>query len=272
MDYTYIDSFILGLVQGLTEFLPISSSGHLVLAKEILNVNNIPLTFDIFFHFATLLAVLTWFRADITNIMRSFCSEGAGVFRGAGFSGFRSNADIRIVFYIVIGTIPAALAGLLFKDRIEELFNAPVIVSYLLIITGLVLLSTRWCESGSKEISHRNAIIIGIVQAFSLLPGISRSGTTITAGLWTGVKPELSAKFSFYLAIPAILGAVILEFSSTPFQEIQANLLLLLTGGIAAYISGYFAISLIMKVIIRGKFFFFGVYCLITGIISIILL
>jgi len=273
MDFTYSDSILLGLVQGLTEFLPISSSGHLVLAKQVLSVSDVPITYDIFFHFATLLAVLTWFFKDIVILVIAFFHGLNSILRGPGWKQiYSTDTGVRLIAAILIGTIPAVFVGLLLKDTIEDLFTDPSAVSVFLLITGFILLSTRWTKKGTGDVSIRKALIIGCGQALALFPGISRSGTTITAGLWSGIRPEKAAKFSFLLAIPAIFGAAVLEFSSVSAEMLKSEAFLLLSGGFAAYISGLIAISVVMRIVEQGKFFWFGIYCIFIAVVSLSLI
>jgi len=268
MDVTYGDSVILGLIQGLTEFLPVSSSGHLVLAKNILSVPDMPLTFDIFFHFATLLAVVTLFRGDIVRMIAAFFRGIFTFSRGGLRSAYTQDRDFRLAVFVIAGTAPAACAGFLFRGAITAFFTNPHAVSGFLVVTGLILISTRWSPRSSSDISAGRALLIGCGQALALLPGVSRSGTTIAAALWTGVEPEQAVKFSFFLAIPAILGATAAEALSLPPDVLKSELFLLITGGITAYVSGLLAIILLIRIVMRGRFFWFGVYCIAVGILT----
>jgi len=273
MDFSYIEIIILGIVQGLTEFLPISSSGHLVLAKNVLSIQEVPVTYDIFFHFATLLAVVTWFFSDINRMLKTVYYGIPAAIKKENIRFFyRQNADFRLVWYIIIGTIPAAFTGILFEDTIKSLFSSPHAVSIFLIITGCILLSTRLITKQQSEISAVKALIVGVGQAVALFPGVSRSGTTISTALWTRISPERAAKFSFFLSIPVILGAVLVEFASVPLEMLKSQVVMLLVGGAAAFFSGLVAISIVMKVIVRGKFFWFGIYCLLLGGVSLIMI
>ncbi|MFC1564303.1 undecaprenyl-diphosphate phosphatase [candidate division KSB1 bacterium] len=271
MTFDVLDSIILGLVQGLTEFLPVSSSGHLVVMKNLLDITEAPLMFDIFFHFATLLSICTVFRSDIKriilsliNLMKSLPDSGA-----KRKESFETN-EIKLVYNLIAGTIPAVIAGLLFKDRIEQFFSSTSAVAAAFLITGLVLLTTKIVKVKDEKLTVKRSVIIGIFQAAALFPGISRSGTTITSGMWTGIRPEEAVKFSFFLAIPAILGANILEFSGLSLEFLKQEILLLAVGGIAAYVSGLAAIKIVMKLIQTGRFFIFGIYCILLGIITFI--
>ena len=267
----FSDSIILGLIQGLTEFFPVSSSGHLVFAKALLGVGDIPLFYDIFFHFATVLAILTYFKRDIFALVHGLVKYIAIVIGGGKNDADESVAkNARLAFYLIIGSIPAALAGLTFEDYIKSFFTSPGLVAVFLTITGIILLSTIWLKSNEKPVSRISALSIGLMQAFALFPGISRSGITIVTGLWLGIKPLDAVKFSFFLAVPIILGANILEFSSVPLYTINEEILTLLAGGIASYLSGLFAISIVLKLVGKARFHLFGVYCVLAGIIAYI--
>ncbi len=263
MDFSIIDAVTLGLIQGFTEFLPISSSGHLVLAKNTMGIIEVPILFDVFYHFATLLSIFAVYRKDIKNIFDSFL----------GLTGIIKNdsidkENINLIKCLIIGTIPAGTAGLLFEDQIKGFFNSVEAVSIALMITGLILISTKFIKYGEKNYKTGSAIIVGLCQVLALFPGISRSGTTITGSLWLRIKPQDAVKFSFFLAIPVVLGANILEFSHISVEELKSSILLLLSGGTAAFISGYAAILAVKRLIETGKFFVFGIYCILIGIIS----
>lgn len=267
----YSDSIILGLIQGLTEFFPISSSGHLVFTKALLGVGDIPLFYDIFFHFATVLAILTYFKRDIFALTHGLVKYISIVLRGGKNDADESiTRNARLAFYIIIGSIPAALAGLTFENYIKSFFTSPGLVAVFLIITGIILLSTVWLKSNEKPVSRVSALLIGLMQSFALFPGISRSGITIVTGLWLGIKPLDAVKFSFFLAVPIILGANILEFSSVPINTVNEEMLTLLAGGIASYFSGIFAIAIVLKIVRNTRFYLFGVYCVLAGIIAYI--
>ncbi|MBN1999384.1 undecaprenyl-diphosphate phosphatase [candidate division KSB1 bacterium] len=261
----------LGVIQGLTEFLPVSSSGHLVLGETLLGIKEQDITFEIFVHFGTLLAVITVFYKDILNIILAFFSRQ--IF-SPGFSDYyRKNADFRLAIYLIIGTIPAVFVGLLFKDQIEQLFQDPRLVCAMLIVTGFILLSSLITHRSSKELGIFNTVIIGIAQAFAILPGISRSGSTIVTGLHLKLNPLQAARFSFLLSIPAILGATLLEIVGIIHNGISIeNFLALAAGTIAAYISGYIAIESLLSIIRKGKLYLFSPYCILLGVTGLLLL
>jgi undecaprenyl-diphosphatase len=253
---SFIVAIILGIVQGLTEFLPVSSSGHLALAQHLIpgfDVEEVGVVFDLLLHVATLMAVLIYFRKRLLSLL------------GAVFDKSRTE-ERRLIFLLFISTLPIVAVGFLFKDQVEGVKNHPVVVSALLCVTGLVLFIPGWLKSRADgDHSPRSAIIMGIGQAFALLPGISRSGTTIAAGMLAGVRPSLAAEFSFLLAIPAIGGAMVLkmkDLSSIPTDQLAPYA----AGMVAAFITGLLAIYAVLAVVRRGKFAYFGFYCLAVGI------
>ena len=192
---TILEAVILGIIQGLTEFLPISSSGHLVLGQELLGISIPGNSFEVVVHLGTLCSVLIVFWPDIWELITSI----------------RSTTSQKYILGIVIATIPAVLIGLLFKDIISEAFDNIRVVSITLLITGLILFTTKYINIKDINISLGRGLLIGIAQAAAIIPGISRSGVTISAGMHLGVSPDKAAKFSFLLAIPAIAGAGIIN-------------------------------------------------------------
>jgi undecaprenyl-diphosphatase len=254
-----LTAFLLGLIQGLTEFLPISSSGHLVLAERLLHIEHQDLAFIVFVHFGTMLATITAFRREVVSILRS----------GGRFAVGRttwSDPYLRILVFILLGTIPAAVVGLLFEERIEAVFSNPLIVSCMLLITGLILWFTRYLTAGKKAIGVLETIAVGCAQALAILPGISRSGATICAALYGKVEKTTAVEFSFLLALPAILGATGLKvldlFHRPPTGEAAVSLLI---GLLTAYLSGYVAIVFLLRAVRQGKLHLFSYYCWALG-------
>jgi len=248
---SYLDAIILGVLQGLTEFLPISSSGHLVLAQAVLKVKQAGVSFEVLVHLGSLLAVVVYFRAAILRLFQSLWRADLTVER-------------KLVIYIIIGTIPAVVAGLLLKDFFESAFSNPVMTSVMLLVTGVILVATRFVKPGAKQVSLPSAIIMGIGQALAILPGISRSGTTISAGMFTGTQPSRAAEFSFLLAIPAILGAVVLKLGD--LASIDSSLVMQYSVGVVTtFVASLFAVYAVLKVIKKGKFVYFGYYCFAAG-------
>jgi undecaprenyl-diphosphatase len=262
---------ILGLVQGFTEFLPVSSSGHLVLGKALFGIQEQGIAFEVFVHFGTLLAVVTVFFHELWNIILSpFTSPG--MFSGLA-KKYHSDSNFQMLIYLLIGTIPAGLIGVLYKSKIEQAFSNPKLTCIMLFCTGLVLLSTIKSWKGYKEVSLWKALVIGLAQAVAILPGISRSGSTISTGLHLKLNGEKAATFSFLLSVPAILGATILKFKDIIETGITSDLFILLAAGtIASYFSGYVAIESLLKIVRQGKLYWFAPYCLIIGLAGFILL
>lgn len=259
---TILQAIILGLVQGLTEFLPVSSSGHLVLAQEILGIHTInDITFEVFVHFGTVLSIVTVFWRRIGVLLWS----PVVVFREK-----RRNVDFDVVIYIIVTTIPAVVIGLLFKDQIESAFDSYILVSIALLGTAVILWFTRFLADHDGRLNLPKSIAIGFAQALAIIPGISRSGSTICMALYLKVSRETAAEFSFLMAIPVILGATLLKIkdliASQPSFE---SLLPILIGTIMAYLSGYVAIKILLAVVKQGKLEYFAYYCLVVGLTGI---
>jgi undecaprenyl-diphosphatase len=262
---TFLTAIILGIVQGLTEFLPISSSAHLVFAQSLLNMTEPPLFFDVMLHFGTLLAVVVFFWRDIRDIVLSIFGSDPGVRR----SNFRSKSSARMFFwYIIFGTIPTLIIALILKKTIEKAFMDPFLVAIMLIITGVILwLSGRIGQRG-KLLNTKSAIIIGIAQGIAALPGISRSGSTISTALMLGVDGEQAARFSLLMSIPAIFGASILELNEV--QSVDIPLAMILVGIGVAFIVGLIAIGFLVRVLKRGHLSRFAYYCWAVGALAIV--
>lgn len=241
-----IHAVILGLIQGITEWLPISSSGHLVLAQNLLNITE-SVMFDIFLHLGSVLVILLVFYKDILNLIKGLISK--------------EKAAIKTVTYLVIASIPIALVGYLLNAQIKQIFNNNLTVGISLLITALLLFLSKYPQKKDKHLTMKSSIAIGFAQALAILPGISRSGATISVALMSKVKREEAARFSFLLAIPAILGAAAVEMTSI---DITINLLVAV---LITIISGFFTLKLLLKIIKHQKFHYFGWYCLIVGII-----
>ena len=248
---TLLSVIVLAVIQGLTEFLPVSSSGHLALAGMILKVPEGDITFEIVVHLGTLMAVLAVYRRDLLELI-------SGVFK-------RERESLVLTGLLIIGSIPAALAGLFLSDSIERAFNSPVLVSLMLLITGCILFSTRFMKSGNRDNpTITGSIIVGASQAFALLPGISRSGLTISTGLFAGIKREKAARFSFMLSIPAIAGAAVLKMGDAGSSGIDSSLMI--TGFVISALTGYFALRLLLKFLRDGRFSIFAWYCWLLGL------
>jgi undecaprenyl-diphosphatase len=259
-----IKAIILGVVQGLTEFLPVSSSGHLVLAAEFLNFQEEGVAFEVFVHLGTLLSVLLVFRKKIFQMI--IAPYQVWVKKNSDEDKIESS---KWALYIIIGTLPAALIGLAFKDQIEEIFSNFLLVLAMLLVTGTMMIISRFITNANKELNIFKGILIGFAQAFAILPGISRSGSTIVTGMLLGIDRSRAAEFSFLLSVPVILGATILKISDLFENQIAANEILLLgMGTLSAFISGYYAIIWLLDLVKKGKLEWFGIYCYLIVIIS----
>lgn len=262
-----LQALILGLVQGATEFLPISSSGHLVLVPWLLGWEDPGLAFDTFLHLGSLVAVLAYFRHDLWSLALAW----------AGSLRERSLGDpqARVAWLIIWGTLPAVVMGLTLESLFQRLFAAPVWVSILLLVTGLLLLlgeGVRKSESRMESLTWLDALLVGLAQGVAIAPGVSRSGATISVGLWRGLEREEAARFSFLLAIPAILGANLLQLwelaKLSGGGEVASTLLL---GFVAAAVSGYVAIRFFLGFLKRRSLYPFSLYCWLLGTLTLLL-
>ncbi|HML05273.1 MAG TPA: undecaprenyl-diphosphatase UppP [Methanobacterium sp.] len=270
-----IQAIILGIVQGLTEFLPVSSSAHLVFVPYIIGTKS-SLAYDTLLHIGTLIAVVAYFWNDILHMLKSFFSSLMDIPRGQFRKGLNEDQFKKLAWFVIIGTIPAGLAGVLFKSSFESLFNNVAIVGFFLIITGFLLWGSEMvsrkvnAKRSLKEMNVKNSLIIGIMQAFAIAPGISRSGATISAGLFLGLERELAARYSFLLSIPAILGAALVQTKDIT-STLDISSVAAIAGFIAAIITGYLAIKFMLKLIKERDLLPFAYYCWIVGPIAIIL-
>jgi len=260
---------LLGIVQGLTEFLPVSSSGHLVLTQYLLNIKVPGIAFEVTTHLGTLLAVVLIFRRDLARLISAAWSALLSPFSIR--RRFHEDADLRLVVFILLATLPAVIFGLGFKHLVESIFENPHQALIGLIITGVALFFTIWRSHGGKPLAAGNTFLMGVAQAIAILPGISRSGFTIATGLFAGVKGEEAARFSFLLSIPAILGAAVLEGKNIEAASFTAGMTWpLIIGTAVAFLFGYLAIAAMMKILRSGKLYWFAPYCLLVGIIGLI--
>lgn len=259
----------MGVIQGLSEFLPISSSGHLVLAEEILNYTEGGLAFEVFVHFGTLLAVVWVFREDIAKMILAL----PAMFRlPAGALSGEKREYALMDFYIILASIPAAVIGLLLEDAIEQLFESHISALVMLFVTGLIMWSSRYTRQKREDMNSYHSVLIGLAQAFAIIPGISRSGSTIVTGLWLGIRRDLAARFSFILSVPVILGATLLKTNDLlAVPPGNAQLVNLIIATIAAAVAGYFAIIWLLDIIRKQKLEWFGIYCVTVSIFGLIL-
>ncbi|MGE4282209.1 MAG: undecaprenyl-diphosphate phosphatase [Clostridia bacterium] len=263
-------SVILGIVQGLTEFLPVSSSGHLVIFQELFGMNDLEeshLLFDTMLHFGTILSVCLVYYKDIYHLIKEFFGLLADIPKGN--VQIDSSPYRRMILLLITATIPTAIIGFMFKDFFEAMFKSVHVVGFTLLFTGCLLWITSKLITGSKDevnAKYSNAFIVGIFQGFAIMPGISRSGSTIVGGLLNGFKREFAIKFSFLISIPAVLGAAVLQIPDLLEQGIKsADMLPYLLGTLAAAITGFLAIKFLINLLNKGKFYLFSYYCWAVG-------
>lgn len=263
----------LGVVQGLTEFLPVSSSGHLVLLQNFFGLKEVELLFDICVHIGTLLAVFVVFFSDIKGLLVSLMRIPQNARRAGGLKSLYENDEtFRQGVLIIYGSVPTAILGLLFSKKADALYGSVGLVGVALLLTGTALWLTRYMtRHGHSQLEMRwvDALVIGIIQGLAIVPGISRSGSTIAAGLFMGVNREVAGRFSFLLSIPAILGALVISIDAEAIGT-SAPLHLILMGSGAAALVGYLALILLLKVVKKGKFYYFAPYCWLIGGLSIL--
>ena len=267
-----LQGIIIGIVQGLTEFLPVSSSAHLIFAQEFLGVHQPGIAFDVLLHLGTLVAVISYFFKDIIEMIKAFFGSLVDIFKGKFKEGFKEDSYKKLAWMVIIGTIPVGIIGILFNSEIEATFNSLTIPAFFLLITGILLYVSQRLNVGKKDIkdcSIKESILVGIGQACALIPGLSRSGTTIASGLLIGLDKEFAAKFSFLLAVPAIIGATVTQLDGIG-TGIDANLIPYVLGFVASLISGYLAISILLKLIREISLDIFAFYCWIVGAIVLV--
>lgn len=279
---TTFDAILLGVVQGLTEFLPVSSSGHLVVASSLLGVNapESGLIFEVVVHLGTLVAVVAVYARDLWQVIRGSVAAVPTLLRGR-FGEAMEDPGARLGIFIVAATIPTGLMGVLLEDTFERLFGNPLAVGFAFLVTGTVLfVSDRLVQPVNSEdpdtatrdvrtMTLGHALIVGIAQGIAITPGISRSGSTIATGLILRLDRQLAARFSFLLSIPAILGATVLQIRKIDASS-AAAVTPLLVGGAAAAISGYLALRLLLRLVDRGRFGAFAWYLWPLGIAVIV--
>ena len=281
-----VEAIIMGLIQGITEFLPVSSSGHLALFQIAFDLEETGLLFDCLLHFGTLIAVFAVYFRDIWKMI----CEGFGIIGDffvnlsvavSGLFGSQKKPYRRIicngyrkfVMLVIVSTIPTGIIGVAASDLIEQASTILIVPGICLIITSVLLFIADRCKEGSKtprHVSYTNAFLIGICQGFATLPGISRSGTTITACLLSGFDRKFAVKYSFIMSIPAILGSVVLQLFDLGEETITSKeWMYYLTGTLVAALVGYICIKIMLYVVRQKKYTIFSIYCLIVGVISI---
>lgn len=257
---TFLQALILGIIQGLTEFLPVSSSGHLEIAKVLFGDNSLPqesLTFTIVLHFATALSTLVVFRKEVIEIFK-------GLFQ------FKWNDELIFSLKIILSMIPAVIIGLFFEEKLEALFSGRImLVGFMLLITAVLLLLADRAKQTDKNVTYTNAIIIGISQAIAMLPGISRSGATISTSVLLGVDRERAARFSFLMVVPLIIGKVAKDILGGEISLESNQIANLSIGFIGAFIAGLIACTWMIALVKRSKLSYFAIYCALVGVIAI---
>jgi undecaprenyl-diphosphatase len=256
---TWIEALILGIIQGLTEFLPISSSGHLELGKAVLDTSiSQGLLFTVVVHGATVLSIIVVFWKDIASLI-------SDVFK------FEWNDSTKYMIKILISMIPVFIVGVFFEEQVEALFVGNLVfVGIMLMITAGLLALAYFYNPADKPVTYKSAFIVGIAQALAVIPGISRSGATISTGLLLGAKRQQITRFSFLMVLIPIIGGNILKLSEQNFSSANFDFLPLLIGFLAAFVSGLFACKWMIRIINQGKWIYFAYYCLAVGIIAII--
>ena len=264
------EAVILGLVQGLTEFLPVSSSGHLVLGSHVLGLEaGDDVVFEVFVHFGTALSILWVYRERIGRlIMETLKSLGEP---GRLKEHYQERYDFRIAMLILLTLIPTGVAYVFFKDPIEAAFSDPRFAAGMLLVTGTLLLLTHWRSGGDKEIGPMRAFVIGVAQSLAMFPGISRSGSTICTALYLNVEPEEAADFSFLMLLPVVIGGTILKLGdmadATGVEWIPIGV-----GAVVAFVSGIAAIHLVLDFVKKGRLQYFAFYCYAVGILGLLLI
>jgi undecaprenyl-diphosphatase len=255
-----LEAIILGIIQGLTEFLPVSSSGHLELAKAILGDTSVPeesLTFTVVLHFATALSTLVIFRKEIVEILK-------------GLLQFQWNDEFKFSLKIIISMFPAVIIGLLFEKELESFFGGKILlVGCMLLLTALLLLLADKAKYTKKKVSFSNAVLIGISQAIAMLPGISRSGATISTSVLLGVDRTRAAKFSFLMVVPLIFGKIGKDLLSGDLNFQSSEMIPISAGFIAAFLAGLLACKWMISLVKKSKLSYFSIYCAIVGSIAI---
>jgi len=270
-----LEAIILGILQGLTEFLPVSSSGHLVLFQHLFGLKEAELFFDVCVHLGTLVAVIIVFRHEIIKIISALLQLVAlGGQKEKFLQKMESEPELKMAVLIVIGSIPTAILGLLFASIADRLFSSTLIVGLMLMVTGLLLWLTRKAEThaiaaSDGHLTTAKAFIIGIVQGLAIIPGISRSGSTISTGLLLGVDRETAARYSFLLSIPAIVGAGLLSLKDG-FSQTTPVIWTSLLGAVTAAIVGYGALKSLLHLVKKGRLYVFAPYCWLVGLLAIL--
>lgn len=271
MELGLLNAFILGLLQGVTEFLPISSSGHLVLVEDLMGLDVAGLkSFDVMVHIGSLLAIFIYFRTDIWEMIKALMDFLTGRLK-------KDNPYFRLIIFIVMGTIPAVIVGLLFEDQIDAMFRSKMPVAIVMIVLALIYVLGEFVfkkkikPKNFEQITWVNALAIGVAQAIAIIPGISRSGSTIVTGLFFGIDRKAAARFSFLLGIPAIMGAGLLTSFKVTGQEIELiGIGSLVVGFLSSFVFGYLSVSFLMNYLRKHSLLVFAGYLVILAFFVLI--
>lgn len=267
-----VEAIFLGVIQGLTEFLPVSSSGHLVLFSQLLKVQEPSLVFEVMVHVGTLVAVLVVFRSEVVLLISSFFKLVSKPKQAKQL--VQTDPGCALLWGLILATLPVVFVALAFKDYIENLFMSSLFVGFMLLITGTILYLSQRHETGGKDLaklSSLDALLVGVGQAVAVFPGISRSGTTIAVGLTRGLDRDSAARLSFLLSIPAILGALVFSLDDLFGGATTIGTGPLIAGLLASAVTGYLAIHLLLDLIKRGKLVWFSYYTWFIGTLVILL-
>jgi len=269
---TWWESVVLGLIQGLTEFLPVSSSGHLVLGKHVLGLSATSgdILFEVLVHFGTVMSIIYVYRSRLVVLIK----EGiAGLAAPSEWRpAYEADGGFRTGIHILLTMIPTGLVYVLFKDFFDAAFQDPRMASAMLLVTGLLLVLTQLRPNPDGRMTWPKSLLVGLAQSAAIMPGISRSGATICTALYQNVKPEEAADFSFLMLLPVVVGATLLKVSEALQQVGDVNWLVLLLGTVVAFLSGIVAIRVVLTFVRRGKLSVFAAYCFLVGGLGLILI
>lgn len=269
---TWWESIILGLIQGLTEFLPVSSSGHLVLGQYVLGLEpgGDGVLFEVLVHFGTVLSIAYVYRARLGSLTMDILK---GLIKPVTWTdSYRNNANFRLGMHVLLTMIPTGLIYLFAGDRLEAAFTSPRLAAGMLLVTGTLLLLTMWSNKGTRNVGPLNSLLIGLAQAAAMIPGISRSGATICTAMYQKINPEEAADFSFLMLLPVVIGATLLKLGEAGSAIDGAAWGIMIPGVLAAFLSGIIAIRVVLTFVKRGQFHLFAIYCFAIGVLGLILI
>lgn len=257
---SFLEALVLGLIQGLTEFLPVSSSGHLELAKALFGSDSLPeesLTFTVVLHFATALSTLVVFKKEVLEIVR-------------GLFAFKWNDELKFSLKIIVSMLPAVFIGLLFEEQLEAFFGGNILlVGCMLLVTAILLLLADRAKNTDKNVSYTSAFVVGVAQAIAMLPGISRSGATISTSVLLGIDRVRAARFSFLMVVPLIMGKVAKDILGGEISFESSEIGTMSVGFLSAFFAGLFACKWMIALVKRSKLSYFALYCALVGVAAI---